>query len=90
MNIQQLRIAMITIVSMNLCSNSLDGHCENGFYLRKNGTGSKKCKECQLKIYKEHSAQRRKNRRLIAKKERRAKNLRNIRQKLTRAVNRVR
>ncbi|XP_043479120.1 putative uncharacterized protein DDB_G0282499 isoform X1 [Leptopilina heterotoma] len=89
MNLQQLRIAMIKIVSMNLCSNSIDGHCENGFYLRKNVTASKKCKECQLKIYKEHSAQRRKNRRLIAQKERRTRNLRNIRQKLTRAVNRM-
>lgn len=46
-SLEELRVAMIKIVSLNLCEKAWKGLCKNGFYVAKSHNQGNECKECK-------------------------------------------
>ncbi|XP_051169832.1 uncharacterized protein LOC127287110 [Leptopilina boulardi] len=88
-SIVELQIAMIKIVSLNICTRSWKGLCKNGFYLPKSFSSSQKCKDCQVITKREKLKQQRITKRLIINSKKTKNNYRKVKERLIRSMKKI-
>lgn len=88
-SLEDLRMGMIKIVSLNFCERAVNRICKNGFFFRKPFTRSEKCEDCKLIIQREKSKELRIANRLLKRSINQKNKERRGKERLSRALKKI-
>lgn len=80
--LEDVRLAMLKLVSLKVCEMASQGQCENGFFLPKTRSKSAKCKECQIVHRRKKHNELRRERLLFKKQQNIEEKYKNLKQKV--------